>query len=244
MTTAIIVQARMTSTRLPGKVLLPLGDRTALAQVLGRCRLVRGVDVVCCAVPDAPASDPVAAEAEACGAVVVRGSEHDVLGRYRQAAEVVAADLVMRVTSDCPLIDPESCAAVIAEVAAGRADYACNNMPRTWPHGLDCEAFPAALLERAGREATAPYEREHVTPWMRTHPGLRRVNVPGPRPEQAGLRWTLDFPEDYVFLKAVFGHLPPLPEVPSATAVAAMVAADPGLSAAAERCLETARRHA
>ena len=123
MTTAVVVQARMNSTRLPGKVLLKLAGRTVLSHVLARCDAIGNSDVVCCAVSDCKESDPVAAEAERCGAVVVRGSESDVLGRYRQAAEEVRAKVVMRVTSDCPLVDPEICSRVLELRAKEEADY-------------------------------------------------------------------------------------------------------------------------
>jgi spore coat polysaccharide biosynthesis protein SpsF (cytidylyltransferase family) len=109
MVAAVIVQARMASTRLPGKVLKPLRDGTVLREVLRRCRAIPGVDIVCCAVPESAANDPVAREAESCDAAVHRGHDTDVLDRYAGAARVLAADTVMRVTSDCPLIDPGLC---------------------------------------------------------------------------------------------------------------------------------------
>jgi spore coat polysaccharide biosynthesis protein SpsF (cytidylyltransferase family) len=133
--------------------------------------------------------------------------EHDVLDRYYQAARYLKADIVVRVTSDCPLIDPSVCDAVIQLRQDADADYACNNMPPTWPHGLDCEAFTAEVLARASREARDPYEREHVTPWIRTKPGLRRANLPGPEGDSAGQRWTLDFPEDLAFFRALVSRL-------------------------------------
>lgn len=208
MLTAVIVQARMTSTRLPGKVLLPLGDTSLLGQVLRRCRLIAGVDLVVAASPVGVEHDPVAREAARHGAMVVRGPEDDVLERYRIAAEAAAADLVMRVTSDCPLIDPVLCSEVINKIRQGGFDYAANNLTGGWPHGLDCEAFTRMALERAAREATDPYEREHVTPWLRTHPAIRRADLPGPGGEMAGLRVTVDFPEDLAFAQAIYRTVP------------------------------------
>lgn len=227
---AIIVQARMTSTRLPGKVLLPLAGRTVLWHVLTRCAAVGGADVVCCAIPDAEESEPLAAEAEGAGAVVFRGSEHDVLERYRGAARAIAADVVMRVTSDCPVIDPEVCAGVLAGRAAAAADYACNNMPRRWPHGLDCEAFTRSVLERAADTAVAPEDREHVTPWLRRAADIVRIDVPGPDEALARLRWTLDFPEDYAFFDALFAELPPPPHIATFAEVLAAVEAHPEIA--------------
>lgn len=206
--TAVIVQARMTSSRLPGKVMLDLGGHTVLWHVLRRCAAIPGVDVVCCAVPDTATSAPIESEVATCGAIPVRGPEADVLERYRLAAEATGADVVMRVTSDCPVVDPELCGRVLAARAAAGAGYACNNMPRSWPHGLDCEAFTRAALEQAAALATDPYDREHVTPWLRRSPAVSRVNVAGPGGYLAARRMTLDFPEDYAFFVALFAALP------------------------------------
>jgi glutamate-1-semialdehyde 2,1-aminomutase/spore coat polysaccharide biosynthesis protein SpsF len=207
-TTAIIVQARMGSTRLPGKVLMPLAGHTVLEEVLRRCRAIPGADTVVCAIPDDPADDVLIAPATRSGAVVTRGSASDVLSRYRRAADTVGADIVMRVTSDCPLIDPALCGEVLALRAARGVDYAANNIPPGFPHGLDCEAFTAAALRRADDEARDPYAREHVTPWLRTHPTVTRAALPGPGGAVLDQRWTLDFPEDYAFFQAVFAKLP------------------------------------
>ncbi len=231
MTAAVIVQARFASTRLPGKVLRPIGGRPALASVLDRCGRIPGIDVVVCAVPDDRASDPVAAAARAAGAVVFRGAEHDVLDRYDRAARCVGATTVMRVTSDCPLVDPLLCGAVLAALGDVGVDYVCNNMPPLWPHGLDCEVFWAEHLARAALEAVDPYEREHVTPWLRRNAALRRVNIDGPGAGLERLRWTLDYPEDYAFFCALAAVL----EKPFADAttqdVLAALSAHPELAA-------------
>lgn len=207
--TAVITQARMGSSRLPGKVMMALAGKTVLAHVIERCRAITGVDVVCCATTGAATDDPVAAEAERCGAAVFRGSESDVLARYHGAAEMLGADIIMRVTSDCPLTDPYVSAEVIRLRTERGVDYAANNMPPGWPHGLDCEVFTAAALARAARHARDPYEREHVTPWLRTHPTVSRANLAGPGGPLTEHRWTLDFPEDMQFFQAVFDHFPP-----------------------------------
>ncbi len=205
MTKAVIVQARMTSTRLPGKVLMELGGTTVLDHVLTRCAAIPGIDKVCCAIPEGNRHDAVAAEAERCGAVVVRGAELDVLDRYHQAAQSLKADIVMRVTSDCPLIDPGLCGEVLAMLLADdSADYAANNFLHRYPHGLDCEAFSFDALARAWKEATEEYDREHVTPWLRRAPGIHRLSLDGPDPELGKLRWTLDYPEDLEFCRALF----------------------------------------
>jgi len=209
--TAVIVQARMGSSRLPGKVMMPLAGQTVLAHVMARCRAIEGADVVVCATTVGAEDDVIAAEAARCGAEVFRGSPSDVLDRYHGAAEQVGAGTVMRVTSDCPLIDPQICADVLKLRLERGVTYAANNMPPGWPHGLDCEAFDAAALAEAARTAREPYEREHVTPWLRTHASISRVNLEGPGGDLAALRWTLDYPEDMRFFEALFAHLPPAP---------------------------------
>ena len=208
MTAAVIVQARMTSTRLPGKVLLPLGDKTVLDHVLERCRAIRNADVVCCAIPEGAQSAPLLDVIERSGAVVFQGSEADVLDRYYQAARSVGADFILRVTSDCPMADPEIGARVLDLVSGGGADFACNNMPPSWPHGLDCEAVTFAWLERAAHEAAKQFEREHVMPWIRNHPEVIKANLVGPANGIQDNRWTIDDASDYAFLKAMWDRLP------------------------------------
>jgi spore coat polysaccharide biosynthesis protein SpsF len=205
MTIAVVVQARTGSTRLPGKVLKTIGTRTVLEEVLERCRRIPGPDVVICAIPEGPRDDALIALAEGSGAVVVRGSETDVLGRYARAAATVGAKIVMRITSDCPLIDPEICGALLRLLISEAADYASN---ASYPHGLDCEAFTVAALAEAAEKATKVYDREHVTPWLIRARHLKRVNLHSGDPHLARLRWTLDYPEDLAFVRAVFAALP------------------------------------
>lgn len=230
MTAAVIVQARFGSTRLPGKVLRPLGARTPLASVLSRCARIPGIDLVVCAVPDDRASDPVAEAAKVYGAVVFRGSETDVLDRYVQAARFVGATAVLRVTSDCPLIDPALCGEVLSLVRGG-ADYACNNLPPCWPHGLDCEAFAVTHLARAAVDAQLPYDREHVTPWLRRNQSLARINLDGPGGDLARQRWTLDYPEDLAFFQALWRVLGAHAERASTSEILATLERHPEIAA-------------
>lgn len=223
----VIVQARMTSTRLPGKVLLDLAGHSVLEHVLLRCRAIRGADQICCAIPQAPIHDALLPVIARAGATVFRGSEDDVLDRYQRAAQALKADVVMRVTSDCPLIDPNVCADVLALVAGQGYDYACNNMPSGWPHGLDCEAFTYTALELAASSAAQAAEREHVTPWLRNSGAIRKANLPGSGGAAAEQRWTLDFPEDYQFFASLFQHLPAWPTIPSTAEVMAVLARHP-----------------
>ena len=228
--TACIVQARLGSTRLPGKVLEPLGDASVLEHVLRRCQAITGVDTVVCATVPGRDGDPVAALAEKLAVNVFRGSESDVLARYHGAAHAAEADIVLRVTSDCPLIDPEICAAVLRLREESDADYAANNMPPSWPHGLDCEAFTIAALDEAAETATLAEDHEHVTPWIRRNRAYHRVNLSGPGGELIEQRWTLDYPEDLAFLREIYERLPKGGPGRSWRAAAAIVSREPTLS--------------
>jgi spore coat polysaccharide biosynthesis protein SpsF len=228
--TVCIIQARRGSTRLPGKVLERLGEFPVLIHVLRRCAVIPGVDAVVCATVEGADGDTVSALAAGAGADVFRGSESDVLARYLGAARQSAADIVMRVTSDCPLIDPEVCGEVLRLRAAEAADYAANNLPPGWPHGLDCEAFTRAALEEAAATATEPDDREHVTPWIRRNQAYRRVNLSGPGGDLVAQRWTLDYPEDLDFLRALSARRDLGAPYPSWREIAALVAREPALS--------------
>lgn len=198
----IVVQARAGSTRLPAKILENIGDTPALLWCLRRCQKIEGARVVV-ALSDTPSSDEIEELAISDGFDVVRGSDQDVLARTAKAARDTGADLVMRVTSDCPLIDPATCQAVIGMLYKHKADYACNNMPPSWPHGMDCEVFPASLLHEADRRATEAFDREHVTPWIRRQQDLERISMTGPGGILARLRWTLDYQEDLKFFQCL-----------------------------------------
>ena len=223
--TACIVQARMGSTRLPGKVMKPLGGAPVLTHVLSRCAGIPGVDVVVCATVEGPEGDPIERVARAAGAEVFRGSERDVLGRYHGAAHMVDADTVMRITSDCPLMDPQVSGEVLAALKAQGADYACNSFQRTYPLGIDCECFTIRAMDEAAAAASDAFDREHVTPWIKRNEAYRRINLEGPGGIPATWRWILDWPEDYAFLKALFAYLPSLPAMPSWTRVRDIVLA-------------------
>ena len=229
MTTVCIVQARVTSTRLPGKVLKDLAGEPILGHVLRRCAAIPGVDRVVCATVTGSESAPIAEIADRFGAIVFHGSEGDVLERYAGAARAADADIVMRVTSDCPLLDPELCGVVLRRRAEANADYVANNLTHSFPHGLDCEAFTRQALVAAAASAATPLEREHVTPWIRNHPGYRKVSVEGPGGALAGWRWTLDYPEDLDFLRALYRYLPSPPAMLPWRGIAAVVEQHPGL---------------
>lgn len=200
----------MGSTRLPGKVLMPLGGVPVVHHVLRRLQRAARCTSIALATSELAADDVLVAAAEAVpGVIVVRGSELDVLDRYVRAAVETDADVVVRVTSDCPLIDPEVVDEVIALLGEGArdADYASNTLERSFPRGLDVEAFTRAALEEAGALAVDPFEREHVTPfiWRRPERYLSRqlrCDV-----DHSARRWTLDTPEDYELLRRIFEAL-------------------------------------
>jgi spore coat polysaccharide biosynthesis protein SpsF len=194
MKSVCVVQARMGSTRLRGKVLLPLNGHTVLAEVLTRCQKIK-VDDLVCAVPYADV-DVQDEAAKYCR--VVRGPEDDVLGRYVMASE--GFDVVMRVTSDCPLLSPDLCNEVLNALPGH--DYASNIEPRTFPQGFDCEVFTRDALLKAHRESD---EREHVTTYLRNGP-FKRANVASPWKLDG--RVTLDTEDDYRVICAAFGHEP------------------------------------
>lgn len=209
MKTLIIVQARMTSTRLPGKVLLPLAGEPMLTRLIERLRRVRRADGIVVATTTNTSDDPIAMLCEQLGVPCHRGSEHDVLSRYADAARLHGADVVVRITSDCPLIDPALIDQTIAAFDEGGSDYVSNMLPPTWPYGMAVEVFSAAALAQAHAEATQAAEREHVTPFLYWHPERYRLrNVASPV-DLSQHRWTVDTPEDYALVGRLFDHLMP-----------------------------------
>lgn len=246
MNVVAIIQARMASSRLPGKVLAEIGGRSMLARVCGRVRLARLVDRIVVATTLEPEDEELLAECDGLEAACFRGSAEDVLDRYHKAAGVHRADVVVRITADCPLIDPEVIDLVVGTFLGARGeeaprrstvgsrerpnstregagplvpDYASNTLERTWPRGLDTEVMTATALARASREATRPYERIHVTPYFYGHPEwFRLLSVtlasvgdrnapPGGREDLGQSRWTVDWPEDLDFVRAVYAGL-------------------------------------
>ena len=213
-TTAVIIQARQSSTRLPGKGLADIAGKPALARVLERCLKIEGADVIVCALPDGPRDDVlevVIAEAADYGRILVyRGPEDDVLARFLGAAEMVAADVIMRITADCPLIDAEVCSEVLATAcesfsdSVGGINYCSNCYPeRTYPQGLDCEVFTIKALRAAHYHAATPYDREHVTPWIQENLNWSILKKSGEN--LSHLRWTLDYADDLNLLRKLFG---------------------------------------
>jgi spore coat polysaccharide biosynthesis protein SpsF len=204
MKTAAIVQARMGSTRLPGKVLIDLGGQTVLARVVRRLRRSVLLDDVMVATTHSAGDDAIVSECQRLSVSCFRGSEDDVLDRYFQATQVCQAGVLVRITSDCPLIDPELVDETIRVFHEQRADYVNNTGAHTYPRGLDTEVFSRAALERAWTEARKSYEREHVTPYFYEHSELFRVaSADGPI-DFGRYRWTLDTPEDLELIRAIY----------------------------------------
>ena len=206
--TAVIIQARYGSSRLPGKILEKIENQTVLAHVINRALMIPSVDKIICAIPDSKENESVAKEARKHPVEIVMGPENDVLGRYYQAATKHSVEHIVRITSDCPLIDPNICERVIQLFFEKGADYACNDTPPSFPHGLDCEVFSFEWLKRAAIEADKPSEREHVTQYIRNHPESKKVNLEGPGGEIIDHRWTLDTYKDLEFFQNLFKLIP------------------------------------
>lgn len=207
MNTVCIIQARMGSTRLPGKVLQDIAGQTMLERVVRRATFAKYIDQVIVATTTAAADDRVEAEACRLGVGTFRGSEADVLDRYYQAALIARADVVVRVTSDCPLLDPDVSDSVIREIFRSGADYVSNTISRSFPRGLDTEAMTMAALTTAWTSAQEPYEREHVTPYL--YQGKRGFRIESVTAEAdfSHHRWTVDTAEDVELVRAIYARL-------------------------------------
>ncbi len=210
MRTVAIIQARMSSSRLPGKVLEDIAGQPMLVRVLERARRAKTVDDVMVATTTDPSDDPIEAMCRERGYPWYRGSMFDVLDRYYGAARLARADMIVRVTADCPVIDPAVIDQVVQAFHAQSADFACNRLPppwkRTWPIGLDTEVCSFAGLERAWKEAGLPYEREHVMPFFYDAAGRFKVVVVDHDPDYGAQRWTVDTAEDLQLLREIFAH--------------------------------------
>lgn len=214
MKTLVVVQARMGSSRLPGKVAKPLAGAPLLVRMLERLKLCKTPLELCVATSTEPQDDEIVALARGARVAWHRGHPLDCLNRHVGAARQERADLVVKIPSDCPLIDP----AVVDEVLAfwhaepGRWDFVSNLHPPTWPDGNDVEVVPRELLELADREADRPLEREHTTPFFWERPERFRVgNVRWSTGRDLSMshRFTIDYPEDYAFIAAVYAALYP-----------------------------------
>jgi spore coat polysaccharide biosynthesis protein SpsF len=214
MKTAVVVQARTGSSRLPGKVLLPLAGAPMLARQLERVRAAcrgRPAEIVVATTWESD-DDPIVELCRTLGVRSFRGHHADLLDRHLGAARLVGACAVAKVPSDCPLIDPDAIRLVLDawDRGAGSLDYVSNLHPPSWPDGNDVEVMSLAALDLAAREARAPHEREHTTPFLWDQPERFRIaNVawPGRRDLSMTYRLTVDYPEDYALVRAVYDAL-------------------------------------
>jgi spore coat polysaccharide biosynthesis protein SpsF len=234
MKTIAIIQSRIGSSRLPGKVLLDIAGKPMIQHVIERTRLSHSLDSVVVATTTDPLDDPIADFAASISVPCSRGSLHDVLDRYYQAAKAHSAEVIVRITADCPLIDPEVIDQTVQLITGNwslNTDFACNRLPppfaRTFPIGLDVEACTFAALERAWTNSTEIFHREHVMPFL-----YEGVTLTKPRPitnfqllstgtsprgfhiaqlhhtpDHGSLRWTVDTPEDLIFIREIFARL-------------------------------------
>jgi spore coat polysaccharide biosynthesis protein SpsF (cytidylyltransferase family) len=207
---AAIIQARMTSSRLPGKVLMDLNGRAALEQMLLRVGRSKRLDEVVVATTTNQTDDPIVDLCERMQTRVFRGDEKDVLGRFLGAARDAGADALVRLTGDCPMHDATVIDLCVDRFLASECDYLSNVMPRTYPDGLDTEIFTRRALEKTDQEAQTDYWREHVTTFIRDpeNPGGFRLEVVVHDKDCAHLRWTLDTAEDLDRIRRYFSALP------------------------------------
>lgn len=205
-----VLQARMSSTRLPGKVMLPLAGAPMIVRQIERVSRSRRIDRLVVATSDQPDDDIIEQTCRREGIAVHRGPLDDVLARFTGALDAYPADHVVRLTADCPLADPEVIDATIALHLEAGADYASNSPePGAYPKGLDVEVMTAASLRRAAAEASTPEEHEHVTWGIWNNPGRYRLAWLTSPAVDADVRWTVDRPDDYAFVATVYDALYP-----------------------------------
>jgi spore coat polysaccharide biosynthesis protein SpsF len=206
--TVAIIQARMSSSRLPGKVLRLVGSQPMLARVVARASRARLVDEVMVATTTDPSDEPIAEYCEKAGITCFRGNLYDVLDRYYQAAKLSGASVIVRLTADCPFIDPEEIDRTITHFHLTCADFSANRLPppfrRTTAIGMDTEVVSFVALERAWQEAAEPFEREHVMPYLYDMPGRFKISVADWEKDLSHLRFTVDTPADLEVANQVY----------------------------------------
>ncbi|AJD92136.1 acylneuraminate cytidylyltransferase [Jeotgalibacillus malaysiensis] len=209
MKTAVIIQARMGSTRLSGKVMKELKGASVLSHVITRVRQAALVDEVIIATTTLDRDDVIEEEAKKNNALVFRGSEHDVLSRYYLAAKEYQIDIIVRVTSDCPVIDPHVIDDLVSQFEKGSNEVVTNAGPdasqRTFPRGLDTEVFSFQMLEEAFLNAKETYQREHVTPYIYEHSD--HIHYVQAGKDESRHRWTLDTEEDLALMVEIYDRL-------------------------------------
>jgi spore coat polysaccharide biosynthesis protein SpsF len=202
-----IIQARIDSTRLSGKVLAVICGKPMLYYVVSRAQRAHTLNLITVATSDQQSDDVIE---HFCGTMHLpcfRGNRDDVLDRYYHAARQFEADVVVRLTADCPLLDPAIIDKVVETFLAGQFDYVSNVLEPTYPDGLDTEVFTWKALEKAWHEARLPSEREHVSPYIIKNPGLFRIGSIKHNQDLSYLRWTVDEPRDLELIRQIYRHL-------------------------------------
>ncbi|MCX5749170.1 MAG: glycosyltransferase family protein [Candidatus Saganbacteria bacterium] len=207
MNVVAIIQARTSSTRLPNKVLLDLEGKTVLERVIERVSAAKTVDRVVVATSIDKSDDAIEEICKKAGIDCYRGSLEDVLDRYYQAAKKYGADSIVRITADCPLMDPSIIDSTVSKYISSGADYISNALKETFPDGEDVEIFTFKALERAWNESKKTSEREHVTPYIRNNTNIFKIAGFEADRDLSEKRWTLDNAEDYEFLVKVYSRL-------------------------------------
>jgi spore coat polysaccharide biosynthesis protein SpsF len=202
-----VIQARLGSTRLPGKVLLGLEGKTVLEHVALRVKASRFVDKVIVATTLSPEDRKIVVLCKSCGIAVFCGSTEDVLDRFYQAVLPINPSHIVRITGDCPLMDPKVIDEVIKQHLAEKSDYTTNTLKETYPDGEDVEIFTFTALQKAWENARLSSEREHVTPYIRKNPVLFKLASVENKEDLGSKRWTIDNPEDYEFIKKIYKAL-------------------------------------
>lgn len=203
-----VVQARMGSTRLPNKVMKPIGGVPMIELLLFRLSQAREIDQIVVATSVDERNQALIKYVRGLGYSCEEGSENDVLDRFVQAARTHSAEVVVRITGDCPLVDPKLVDDTIRHFQSAGVDYCCNNYPPTFPDGLDIEVCTIVALEQASQETNNPYDREHVTPYLRESGRFNTVTVRHSQ-DLSGLRWTVDEHADFVVIEKIFQHFHP-----------------------------------
>jgi spore coat polysaccharide biosynthesis protein SpsF (cytidylyltransferase family) len=204
---AAIIQARMGSTRLPGKVMEEIAGKPMLRHIIDRLKRAELIHSIVVATTATEIDKPIVMLADDSGTGSYAGSENDVLDRYYRAAKEFAVDAIVRITADCPLIDPRVMDRVVQRYLAGDCDYAANVLKRTYPDGMDVEVFSFAALERAWKESRLASEREHVTPYIKKNPEKFRLANVENNVDLSYLRWSVDENQDLEFVRQVYKHL-------------------------------------
>ncbi len=203
------MQARIGSTRLPGKILEDICGKPMIARVLDRIKKIQLIDNIVVATTTLPEDDILIEliNNHDTSIGIYRGSINDVLDRYYKAAINFSANIIVRVTSDDPLIDPELCDCIIKAYFREKCDYCCNNMPRSYPLGLDVEVFSFETLKDVWGKAKEQYQREHVTPFIRENSGKYKIFNLNNKEDYSLMRWTVDTNEDLLFVRSIYERL-------------------------------------